>query len=237
MLSALQYTAMNNFSRNVKLLKGDLSEKELADRVGTTQPTIHRIITSDDYQPKAELLTKFSRAFGLSHDRLIHGDLSQQDGSEGMMGMPTSKRDVVRIPPLEGFELPREGLLAAYMPFENSFEVSRAWFDFNIGIDPSRVAAFVMPNDTLVGEVEPGAICFVDTGINDILSPLDHGVYAFQYGDVYDVKVGQRVAVDCYLFTGTKSYLDKVQIKGQREIEALRIIGRVMGKWHFKRMV
>lgn len=234
MLSALQYTAMNNFSRNVKLLKGDLSEKELADRVGTTQPTIHRIINSDDYQPKAELLTKFSRAFGLTHDHLIHGDLSQQDAGEGLMGHP--KRDVVRIPPLEGFQLPREGLLAAYMPFENSFEVSRAWFDYNIGIDPARVAAFVMPNDTLMGEVEQGAICFVDTGINDILSSLDHGVYAFKYGDVYDVKIGQRVAADCYQFTGTKSYLDKIQIKGQREIDALRIIGRVMGKWLYKRM-
>ena len=234
MLSALQYTAMNNFSRNVKLLKGALSEKELADRVGTTQPTIHRIINSDDYQPKAELLTKFSRAFGLSQDRLINGDVADRDQGEGLMGQP--KRDVVRIPPLEGFDLPRKGLLAAYMPFENSFEVSRAWFDFNIGIDPSRVAAFVMPNDTLVGEIEAGAICFVDTGINDILSPLDHGVYAFKYGDVYDVKIGQRAAVDCYIFTGTKSYLDKIQIKGQREIDALRIVGRVMGKWHFKRM-
>lgn len=258
MLVALQYTGMNIFSRNVRFLKGSESEQKLAAHVGTTQATIHRITNAENYQAKADLLARFAKATRLTQEQLLTWDLewiaAQNAGLKvvgyEVVGLPAhepmmlghertgrSERDVVRIRLLEGFELSGDGLNSYYLPFEDTFEVSRAWFDFNVAIPPERAAFLMWPNDLLEDEVERGAICFLDTGVNEITSHLEKGIYAFKYGDTYDMKKGQLLLTGGYLFSSIKDKEDRIQISGEREKDALRILGQVVGKWSYKRKV
>lgn len=58
----------------IKILRvshGDLTQQELADRVGCSRQTIHSI-ESGKFVPSVELALKLARVFGVSVDQVFH---------------------------------------------------------------------------------------------------------------------------------------------------------------------
>ncbi len=217
---------MNYLSRNVKYLQGDGSAYTLARKVGTSQPTVFRIMSQEGYTPGEEVVEKICLAFGLSRDELLNTDLAARGDVRG--------QPMVRIRMLDGFDAPASGVVRMFNPFPSGIDVSRDWFDFNVGVDPERVRYAVMRDDSMHGEIEKGDIVLVDTSVTD---PKVHGEgnYAFDFFDVRQIKRLRVIREGVLQFTGTKPIFDSMTAEGV-ELEGLRVIGKVVNVISFKRM-
>ena len=69
---------VRNFLRRHRLLAGEMTQLELADRVGVTRQTIHSIETGK-YRPTVELALRLARALGVRVEDLFELD-DAEDG-------------------------------------------------------------------------------------------------------------------------------------------------------------
>jgi len=224
---------MNYFSKNLKYLRqrAKLSEGDLAKRVHIGQTTINRMVTTQDYDPKWSSVVKIAQEFRVDYFDLMLTDLSNSE-AEASGG----KRDVVRIDILDGFKPPRDGLLDAVSPFEDSFEVRREWFDRHVGLDREHVRFITVLNDQVRDEFRMGSLVLIDTRVNDV-PKMGPGFYAFRLGDEVDFLYGTRLGDDSYEFKGTVKHSTRILVEGAEELRSLHILGRAFFKMSIERDV
>lgn len=220
------YSGMNNLAKNLEfLMQGqELSPREIQRRCGVSQPTIHRILTKDDYKPRLEAIDTLAGLFGVTAHDLRFSDLTEP-GALDVPG-PRQVRDTVRIQGLKDFG-PKSKQSDRLSPFEH-LDVSMAWFTAQIGSDPANVRFAVMRDDSMRGEIEMGDVVFIDTTATSIEQAGD-GIYAFTYFGISHIKYGQRPKLGELVFKGTKPFLDSIPIEGN-EHDGLVIHGRIIAK-------
>lgn len=72
---------MNNFSRNIRYLrkKYDMSQDELAKKLGYKSFTTIQKWESDDSEPTLSTLNKIAKIFNINLSTLVEGDLEKED--------------------------------------------------------------------------------------------------------------------------------------------------------------
>lgn len=220
------YSGMNNLAKNLKfLMEGQgLSARDVQRRCEVSQPTLHRILTIDDYRPRMQAIDNLADLFGVTSDDLRFTDLTAPGAIGG--GEARQVRDSVRIRELKDFHKRNPGA-DRLTPFE-TVDLSIAWFNAQIDATPENVRFAVMRDDSMRGEIEMGDVVFVDTTLTSVEKGGD-GIYAFTYFGISHIKYGQRPKLGELIFKGTKAFLDSIPIEGN-EHDGLVIHGRVVGK-------
>lgn len=230
-----QYTRMNTLQKNIRHLMGDLSINALAQKSGVTQPTLSRGLKAETWSPDLETVDKLAKVFRVTPDELRFVDFEATQADGNASAPRQQKSDVVHIPMLDGFELPKGGLLDRHSPFEHPIEVSEAWFRFNIAGEPKDVRYAVQRDDSLHGEVNMGDILFINTAATD-LAIEGEGVYAFTLYRLNQIKHVQLQGDGSYLITGTRKSTSSILLQGN-EVEGLTIRGRVVARWPLIRLL
>lgn len=219
--------------KNIRYLMGDMSVNALAKISGVKQPTLSRGLKSESWSPDLETLDKVAKALRVSPDDLRFTDIEGARESGRLASARPLESDRVHIALLNGFELPKGGLLDRLSPFDH-LDVSEAWFRFNIAGDPGDVRFAIQRDDSLLGEINAGDIVFINTAATD-LEREGEGIYAFTLFGLNQIKHVQVPRQGALMITGTRRSTNAVLLEG-KELQGLKVHGRVVAKLALSRI-
>ena len=76
-------TAVTNSIRRLRFEHGEMTQQELAERVGVTRQTINAI-EAGKYSPSLEVAFRMAEIFGVRVDEVFHHGSAPQPGKDGV---------------------------------------------------------------------------------------------------------------------------------------------------------
>lgn len=231
---------MEQLRRNLAYLfdRDKTNPNALTDRVGLSQPTLHRLLKGQTGRPSADTLRRIAEHFGVTVDDLLGRDLAA--------GTPTVNRDanVVALhpedtTPLDSIQIKEyrvsfsagNGRHASYDVIEESEPATYrlSWFH-KTGVKPKNARRFKIVGDSMEPFLFAGDSVLIDTAETDPARIMEGKVYAIRYGDDLRIKrLFRRLDGTLILRSDNPAYKDE-EVPPELAEEHISILGRVRDK-------
>jgi len=231
---------MEQLRRNLVYLfdRDKTNPNALTDRVGLSQPTLHRLLKGQTGRPSADTLRRIAEHFGVTVDDLLRRDLSA--------GAPTADKDanVVALHPDEATPLDSIQVKEYHVSFsagnghQATFDVIEesepatyrlSWFR-KTGVKPKNARRFKVVGDSMEPFLFAGDSVLIDTAETDPARIIDGKLYAIRYGNDLRIKrLFRRLDGTLVLRSDNAAYKDE-EVPPELADEHISILGRVRDK-------
>lgn len=231
---------MEQLRRNLAYLfdREKTNPNALADRVGLSQPTLHRLLKGQTARPSADTLRQIAEHFGVTVDDLLERDLAT--------GLPVTVKDAnvlalhpEDVAPTDAIQVKEyrvsfsagNGHQATYDVIEESEPATYrlSWFH-KTGIKPKNAKRFKVVGDSMEPFLFAGDSVLIDTAETDPARIVDGKLYAIRYGNDLRIKrLYRRLDGTLILRSDNPAYKDE-EVPPELAEEHISILGRVRDK-------
>lgn len=241
LFNALPYSSdMEQLQRNLAFLldREKTNPNASADRVGVSQPTLHRLLKGRTANPTAETLRQISEHFGVTIDDLMKRDLASDlpalsQGSNVVALHPeeATPSDSIQVKEYRVSFSAGNGHRATYDAIEEAEPATYrlSWFH-KTGVKPKNAKRFKVVGDSMEPFLFAGDSVLIDTSENDPTRIIDGKLYAIRYGNDLRVKrLFRRLDGTLILRSDNPAYKDE-EVPPELAEEHISILGRVRDK-------
>jgi len=207
-------------------LNAKKSQAEIADLIGVKQATISSW-EKNRTEPPYETLSKIAAALNVTPGELL-GSMGPEE-----FGSPEDNSEIVQIPIHHARLSAGNGAINHVDAVKSFLAVERSLIKNELGVNPARLHLAHVRGDSMEPDLHEGDYVFID---KEDRYEIRKGYYALYYGGYDFVKRLQRLVDGSLNIISTNQVYPPIRVTTDTRPEEFRIIGRVVGLIHLKKV-